>query len=259
MRVNLSGRVALVTGSAKGIGRAIADRLAAEGASVVYSDIAAPLDAAAADPRHMALKLDVTDEHDVQHAIDAIIARYGKLDICVNNAGIGTAPADRVTIDKVRPEQWRRLIDVDLTGVFLVARAASAAMIPQKYGRIINISSVLGLVPMRLQSAYVAAKAGVANLTKGMAIELAQHGITVNAIAPGSTATDGWRNWINDATSEEKDLHARLMSHIPMGRPAETREIAHAALFLADPDSAFVTAQILAVDGGWIAGFARDF
>ena len=77
--------------------------------------------------------------------------------------------------------------------------------------------------------------------------------------APGSTATDGWRNWINDATSEERDLHARLMSHIPMGRPAETREIAHAALFLADPDSAFVTAQILAVDGGWIAGFARDF
>jgi NAD(P)-dependent dehydrogenase (short-subunit alcohol dehydrogenase family) len=152
-----------------------------------------------------------------------------------------SAPADRVTIDKVRIAQWKRLIDVDLTGVFMVSRAASAAMIPNKYGRIINISSVLGLVPMRLQSAYVAAKAGVANLTKGMAIELAQHGITVNAIAPGSTATDGWRNWINDATSEERDLHARLMSHIPMGRPAETREIAHAALFLADPDSAFVT------------------
>ena len=258
MRVDLSGRVALVTGSAKGIGRAIADRFAAEGASVVYSDVEAPTEAAT-DPRHMALKLDVTDEHDVQSAIDAIIARYARLDICVNNAGIGTAPADRLPINQVRIAQWRRLIDVDLTGVFLVSRAAAAAMIPSKYGRIINISSVLGLVPMRLQSAYVAAKAGVANLTKSMAIELAQHGITVNAIAPGSTATDGWRGWINDATSEERDLHTRLMSHIPMGRPAETREIAHAALFLADPDSAFVTAQILAVDGGWIAGFARDF
>ena len=258
MRVDLTGRVALVTGSAKGIGRAIADRFAAEGASVVYSDVEAP-DEAANDPRHMALKLDVTDEDDVQAAIDAVIARYGKLDICVNNAGIGTAPADRLPIDRVRIAQWKRLIDVDLTGVFLVSRAASAAMIPHKYGRIINISSVLGLVPMRLQSAYVAAKAGVANLTKGMAIELAQHGITVNAIAPGSTATDGWRNWINDATSDEQELHARLMSHIPMGRPAETAEIAHAALFLADPDSAFVTAQTLAVDGGWIAGFARDF
>ena len=259
MRVDLTGRVALVTGSAKGIGRAIADRFAAEGAAVIYSDVATPTEAAATNPRHMALKLDVTDEHAVQSAIDAIIARYGRLDITVNNAGIGTAPADRLPINQVRIAQWKRLIDVDLTGVFLVSRAAATAMIPNKYGRIINISSVLGLVPMRLQSAYVAAKAGVANLTKSMAIELAQHGITVNAIAPGSTATDGWRGWINDATSEERDLHTRLMSHIPMGRPAETTEIAHAALFLADPDSAFITAQILAVDGGWIAGFARDF
>ena len=94
MRVDLTGRVALVTGSGKGIGRAIADRFAAEGASVVYSDVEAPTEAAS-DPRHMALKLDVTDEDDVQAAIDAVIARYGKLDICVNNAGIGTAPADR--------------------------------------------------------------------------------------------------------------------------------------------------------------------
>jgi 3-oxoacyl-[acyl-carrier protein] reductase len=258
MRVDLTGRVALVTGSARGIGRAIADRFAAEGASVIYSDIDAPVEAAS-DPRHMALALDVTDEASVDAAFAAILARYGRLDICVNNAGIGTAPADRVTIDQVRPAQWRRLIDVDLTGVFLVSRAAAQAMRPAKWGRIINISSVLGLVPMRLQSAYVAAKAGVANLTKGMAIELAPHGITVNAIAPGSTATDGWRSWINDATSAEQELHARLMSHIPMGRPAETSEIAHAALFLADPDSAFITAQILAVDGGWIAGFARDF
>ncbi len=258
MRVDMTGRVALVTGSGRGIGRAIADRFAAEGASVVYSDVVAPEDALT-DKRHMALALDVTDEGAIADAIAAVLARYGKLDIAVNNAGIGTKPGERLTIDKVTTAQWDQLLKIDLGGVFLVSRAVAAPMIAQGYGRIINIASVLGLVPMRLQSAYVAAKAGVVNLTKSMAIELAQHGITVNAIAPGSTATDGWRSWINDATSEEQELHGRLMSHIPMGRPAKTAEIAHAALFLADPDSAYITGQILAVDGGWVVGFARDF
>lgn len=258
MRVDMTGRVALVTGSGRGIGRAIADRLAAEGASVVYSDVTAP-DDAVSDQRHMAIALDVTDEDAIADAMAAIIGRYGKLDIAVNNAGIGTKPGERLTIDKVSTAQWDQLLKIDLGGVFLVSRAVAAPMIAQGYGRIVNIASVLGLVPMRLQSAYVAAKAGVVNLTKSMAIELAQHGITVNAIAPGSTATDGWRSWINDATSEEQELHGRLMSHIPMGRPAETAEIAHAALFLADQDSAYITGQILAVDGGWVVGFARDF
>jgi 3-oxoacyl-[acyl-carrier protein] reductase len=258
VRVDMTGLVALVTGSGRGIGRAIGDRFAREGASVIYSDMTAP-DDAVTDARHMALALDVTDENAIAGAMAAILARYGRLDIAVNNAGIGTKPAERVTIDQVTTAQWDQLLKIDLGGVFLVSRAVAAPMIAQGSGRIINIASVLGLVPMRLQSAYVAAKAGVVNLTKSMALELAQHGITVNAIAPGSTATDGWRSWINDATSDEQELHSRLMSHIPMGRPAETSEIAHAALFLADPDSAYVTGQILAVDGGWVVGFARDF
>jgi 3-oxoacyl-[acyl-carrier protein] reductase len=259
MRVDLQGKVALVTGAARGIGRAIADRLAANGASVVYTDvdIAGAKDAAGA--AHLALPLDVTDEAQVERAIATTLERLGRLDILVNNAGIGTGPEDRRGIEGVSTAQWRRVIDVDLTGVFLVSRAGAAAMIAQRGGRIINIASVVGLVPLRLQSAYVAAKAGVVNLTKSMALELAPHGILVNAIAPGSTETDAWQGWIADASSEQQALYARLMSHIPLARAAQPEEIAHAALFLAAPASSYITGHVLTVDGGWTAGYSRDF
>ncbi len=253
MRVDLTGKIALVTGAARGIGLAIADRLAREGATVVRTDIIAP-----DEPN--ALPLDVTDEAQVDATIAAVIAQHGRLDILVNNAGIGTGPEDRTDIDKVSTAQWNRVLQVDLTGVFLVSRAGAAAMIAQGGGgRIINIASVVGLVPLRLQSAYVAAKAGVANLTKSMALELAKHGILVNAIAPGSTETDAWRNWINDASSEQQTLYTRLLSHIPLGRAAKPEEIAHAALFLAAPASSYITGHVLTVDGGWTAGYSRDF
>jgi NAD(P)-dependent dehydrogenase (short-subunit alcohol dehydrogenase family) len=155
------------------------------------------------------------------------------------------------------------MLAVDLTGLFLVSRAAIPFMkVARSSGttsRIINIASVLGLVPMRLQSPYVAAKAAVVNLTRSMALELAPDGILVNGIAPGSTATEGWHRWIDDKSSSAAELHARLMSHIPLARPASTQEIAHAALFLAAPESSYITGHVLPVDGGWTAGFARDF
>jgi len=234
MRVDLQGQVALVTGAARGIGRAIADRLAAEGASVVYTDIIAPADNAR-DARHYAMALDVTNEAQIGEVVAAVLQRYGKLDIAVNNAGIGTGPDERADIDQVTTAQWDRVLKVDLTGVFLVSRAVAAPMIRQKSGRIINISS------------------------RSMALELAKHNILVNAIAPGSTETDSWREWINDANSEQQALYTRLLSHIPLGRPAKTSEIAHAALFLAAPDSSYITGHVLTVDGGWIAGYSRDF
>jgi NAD(P)-dependent dehydrogenase (short-subunit alcohol dehydrogenase family) len=258
MHVDLQRQVALVTGAARGIGRAIADRFGRSGAAVVYSDLEAPT-AAATEPRHSAIALDVTNEAQIAAAIERILDRYGKLDILVNNAGISTAPDERVDIDKVATEQWERVLKVDLTGVFLMSRAAAAPMIARKSGRIINIASVAGLVPLRLQSAYVAAKAGVANLTKSMALELARHAILVNAIAPGSTETEAWRAWIKDASSEQQALHARLLAHIPLGRPAMPDEIAHAALFLAAPESSYITGHVLTVDGGWTAGYSRDF
>jgi NAD(P)-dependent dehydrogenase (short-subunit alcohol dehydrogenase family) len=188
-----------------------------------------------------------------------VIQEFGRVDILINNAGIGVPAAERKTIDEYSLEAWDALLRIDLTGLFLMSREASRAMKTQKSGRIVNIASVLGLVPARLQSAYIAAKAGVVNLTKSMALELAPHGVLVNAVAPGSTQTQGWQTWIRDAGSEAQDLHAKLMSHIPLGRPGTTQEIADAVLFLAAPESSYITGHVLTVDGGWTAGFSRDF
>jgi NAD(P)-dependent dehydrogenase (short-subunit alcohol dehydrogenase family) len=261
MKVDLDGKVALVTGAARGIGRAIADRLAASGASVAYTDVDAEgaIAAAGGDPRHLAMGMDVREQGQIDEVVAAIGERWGRLDILVNNAGIGTKAHERVDVDQVDPEVWGRIIAIDLTGPFLVTRAAVKLMIPSKAGRVVNIASVVGLVPLRLQSAYVAAKAGLVNLTRGMALELARHGILVNAVAPGSTATDGWRQWLDAQTSQEAALYERLLSHIPLGRPASTAEIAHGVLFLLDPETTYVTGHTLVIDGGWTAGFARDF
>jgi NAD(P)-dependent dehydrogenase (short-subunit alcohol dehydrogenase family) len=261
MKVELDGKVALVTGSAQGIGQAIADTLALNGARVVYSDLDADRAAAAshAGGGCLGFALDVGQPDSVVAGVARVLQEFGRVDILINNAGIGVPAAERKTIDEYSLEAWDALLRIDLTGLFLMSREASRAMKTQKSGRIINIASVLGLVPARLQSAYIAAKAGVVNLTKSMALELAPHGVLVNAVAPGSTQTQGWQTWIRDAGSEAQDLHAKLMSHIPLGRPGTTQEIADAVLFLAAPESSYITGHVLTVDGGWTAGFSRDF
>ena len=261
MKVELDGKVALVTGSAPGIGQAIADTLARNGARVVYSDLDADRAAAAshAGGGCLGFALDVGQPDSVVAGVARVLQEFGRVDILINNAGIGVPAAERKTIDEYSLEAWDALLRIDLTGLFLMSREASRAMKTQKSGRIINIASVLGMVPARLQSAYIAAKAGVVNLTKSMALELAPHGVLVNAVAPGSTQTQGWQTWIRDAGSEAQDLHAKLMSHIPLGRPGTTQEIADAVLFLAAPESSYITGHVLTVDGGWTAGFSRDF
>jgi 3-oxoacyl-[acyl-carrier protein] reductase len=260
MTSDLSGKVALVTGAARGIGQAIADRYAANGAVVYYTDLV--LDearaAAARTPNGRALKLDVTSSADIAAAVQQVTTESGRLDILVNNAGVNTM-AHRVTIDEFPRAEWDRILAVDLTGLFEMSRAAAAVMRRQQSGRIINVASIAGLVPLRLQCAFVAAKAGVVNLTKAMALELAPHGVLTNGIAPGSTLTEGTRRLFYGDDGLFKDSAKRMLDHVPLGRPGTVDEIAVAALFLADPENSYMNGHILTVDGGWTAGYTRDF
>jgi NAD(P)-dependent dehydrogenase (short-subunit alcohol dehydrogenase family) len=260
MKCELSGMVSLVTGSARGIGQAIANRLAGNGSTVYFSDLSlAEAEAAAAEvPGSRALQLDVTNRAHIEAAMERILGECGRLDLLVNNAGVNTM-AHRVTIDEFPREEWDRIVAVDLTGVYEMSRAAATAMRIQKAGRIINIASIAGLVPLRLQCAFTAAKAGVVNLTKAMALELAPYGILVNGIAPGSTLTEGTRKLFYGDDGMFKDSVKRMLDHVPLGRPGTVDEIAVAALFLADPENSYMNGHILTVDGGWTAGYSRDF
>ena len=256
MNCDLNGKVSLVTGAARGIGQAIANRLAANGSVVYYTDLSEQdaKQAASAFPTAHGLRLDVTQPDSIR----AVLRQLPRLDILVNNAGINTM-AHRVPIDEFPRDEWDRIVAVDLDGVFEVSRQASQIMRQQRSGRIINIASIAGLVPLRLQCAYVAAKAGVVNLTKAMALELGPHGVLVNAIAPGSTLTEGTRKLFYGDDGSFRHAVQRMLDHVPLGRPGTTDEIAVAALFLADPENSYMTGHVLTVDGGWTAGYTRDF
>lgn len=260
MQCNLEGRVSLVTGAARGIGQAIADRLAANGSLVIYTDVdeAGAQAAASLTETSLAMRLDVTQSREIEQVLSKVLEKCGRLDIVVNNAGVNTM-AHRVTIDEFPRAEWDRLLAVDLTGLFEVSKAAARIMRGQRTGRIINIASIAGLVPLRLQCAFVAAKAGVINLTRAMALELGPHGILVNGIAPGSTLTEGTRQLFYGSDGLFHHAVQRMLDHVPLGRPATVDEIAVAALFLADPENSYMNGHILTVDGGWTAGYAREF
>jgi 3-oxoacyl-[acyl-carrier protein] reductase len=259
MAVNLRERVAIVTGAAQGIGFSIAQALARNGAVVIVADVQEEKGRAAAmelGSRAEFLRCDVSDPAQVRVLFDAAVARHGRVDIAVNNAGINTGrPEERVTVDQYPVEVWRRIMNVDLDGAFYCCKAASAQMIKQRSGVIINIASIAGVVPLRLQIGYVAAKAGVIRMTEAMAAELGPHGIRVNAVSPGSTLVEGTRQLFYN----NKELAERLTSFIPQRRPGETSEIAAAVLFLASDAASYINGHNLVVDGGWTCGFTRDF
>jgi 3-oxoacyl-[acyl-carrier protein] reductase/2-deoxy-D-gluconate 3-dehydrogenase len=257
MKADLTGRVAFVTGAANGIGRAIARTYADNGAAVVVADIdgEAAFRTAASLPRAIAAEMDIRDESAVAAGVAAAMAAFGRIDVLVNNAGVNTL-AHRVPVDAFPVAEWHRIVSVDLDGTFLVSRTVLPAIIAGAAGgRIINIASTVGIAAMRLQSPFVAAKAAIIHLTRSMALELAPHGILVNAIAPGSTLTEITRKLFYGEDGSFHDRAAAFMRHIPMGRPGTPEEIAQGALFLAAPASSYVNGHCLTIDGGWTAGY----
>lgn len=242
----LRGKVAIVTGASRGIGKATALALASEGANVVvnYASSREAADQVVAEiaslgSQAIALSADVSKADQVDGMIEAAMGKWGQVDVLVNNAGI---TRDTLLL-RMKPEEWQAVIDLNLTGVFLCTKAVSKIMLKQRSGRIVNITSVAGLMGNPGQANYSAAKAGVIGFTKTVAKELATRGITVNAVAPGFISTD----MTADLKSDE------ILKFIPLGRYGQPEEVAGMIRFLAaDPAAAYITGQVMNVDGGMV-------
>ncbi len=239
-----AGQVALVTGATRGIGRAIAAELAAAGLKVVgtattEAGAQAITEALAAHAGCRGIVLDVTDAAAVDAAVDALVKEHGALHVLVNNAGI---TRDGLSM-RMKDDDWDAVVDTNLKAVFRMSRAAIRPMMKQRYGRIVNITSVVGASGNPGQANYAAAKAGVAGMTRSLARELGSRGITVNCVAPGFIDTDMTR-----ALPEAQT--AALMAQIPLGRLGAAADIAHAVAFLASPQAGYITGTELHVNGG---------
>lgn len=253
--MSLRDKVAIVTGAGTGIGRAIAERFAAEGARTIIADIdqvngdAVARDLAAEGKLAEFLSLDVADPDSVHAVVDAVLARHGALDILVNNAAITNCPDEFLTMPLAT---WQRVIDVNLTGVFLCSQAAANAMVPRGGGRIINLASVGSFMPQPNVPHYIAAKGGVLMLTRTMAFDLARYGIVVNAIAPGPIRTAS-----QEALYASGSVAATL-AHVPLGREGRLSEIANVAAFLASDEASYINGETIVVDGGFLMGLHSD-
>jgi 3-oxoacyl-[acyl-carrier protein] reductase len=242
----LAGQVALVTGAAQGIGLAIARTLAGCGAAVVLADVDAEKAQAAAKTvtgRALGLAMNVAQGAEVTAGIDRVMTEFGRLDILVNNAGI---TRDGLLI-RMKEEDWDRVIEVNLKGTFSCTKAALGIMIKQRRGRIISIASIVAVMGNSGQANYAASKAAIIGFTKSVAREYANRGVTANAVAPGFIAT---------AMTERlpDDVQARLREQIPLGRLGVPEDVAQAVAFLASDAAAYITGQVLHVNGGMWMG-----
>lgn len=243
----LKDRIALVTGAASGLGLATAQAFAREGATVVINDLRLdPAHEAARKlgDRHFAVAGDVSDEAAVKAMVDLVLARFGRIDILVNNAGMPDSFVP--TVDQTLAH-WQRLIDVHLTGTYLVSKAVAPSMIAQRSGVILNLNSIAGLMGLPVRTAYSAAKAGIGMLTQVLGCEWGPHNVRVNAVAPGYMMTPLTEKLIAEGKIDEKRIRRRT----PMGKMGTADDIAEAMVFLASDKARFITAITLPVDGGY--------
>jgi NAD(P)-dependent dehydrogenase (short-subunit alcohol dehydrogenase family) len=264
MKVDLEGRVALITGAHQGIGKAIALALAENGALVAVNDINPD---GAQTVREICRRggqakfylADVGDPDAVNHMVATIEQAVGKIDILINNAAVFATGEhkERLPAHQYSDSDWRRILRVNLDGVFYCSRAVSVGFVQRRRGVIVNIGSIVGLVPLRLQCAYAASKAGMMHLTRCQALEMGQYGVRANAVAPGSTLTEATRLMFYKPAVQS--LAESLVNHIPLGKPGEVEDIANAVLYLASDDAKYVTGQVLVVDGGWTAGYMPEW
>lgn len=244
----LSGRIAVVTGGSRGIGKAIALELAENGANVVinYSKDSKGAQEVAENIRNkgidcLTIKANVSFASEVENMVETIIERYGRIDILVNNAGI---TRDSL-LARMKEKDWDDVIDINLKGVYNCTKSVVKIMMKQRWGRVVNISSVVGITGNPGQTNYSAAKAGIIGFTKSCARELASRGITVNAVAPGFIRTDMTDKLRNEIKKE-------LESKIPVGRLGKPEDVAHTVLFLVSSKADYITGQVINVDGGMV-------
>jgi len=250
-RFRLDGKVALVTGGARGLGKTMATALAEAGASVALAgrsketcEEAANAIASATGRKTGSFAADVTKIGDVERMADEVEREFGRIDILVNNAGINI----RGPIQQLSEADWDAVVDTNLKGPFLCARAIGPRMVNRGWGRVINLGSVLGVIALPGRAPYASSKAGIINLTRVLALEWAGTGVTANAICPGAFATE-----MNRSLLEDPVKYKEFVAQIPMGRWGELEELTGAVVFLASDASSYVTGTPLFVDGGWIA------
>jgi len=243
----LEGKLAIITGGARGIGKEIAALFAKQGANIAICDV--NLEEAEKTAKEiqdlgresLAFKVDVTDQSQIQGMVDKILDKFNKIDILINNAGI---TKDNLLL-RMSEEEWDKVIAVNLKGTFLCTKIVSKVMLKQRFGKIINLASIIGIMGNAGQANYAASKAGIIGLTKSVAKELASRNICVNAIAPGFIKTD-----MTARLAEE--VQKKMLSVIPLARFGEAKDVADLAIFLSSESSSYITGQVIQVDGGMV-------
>ncbi|MBE6541962.1 MAG: SDR family oxidoreductase [Ruminococcaceae bacterium] len=256
MQIEFQNKVVVITGAVGGLGSAMVQRFVEDGAKVAICDLKGAAESAQAINKPdsvIGLDFDITDRVQVECAMNTIKEKLGKIDVLVNNAGINVGPDERKHVDKFSDKWWDAIIKVDLDGTYNCTKLAVPHM--NEGASIVNISSIVGMVPLRNQCAFTAAKAAVINFTKAIAMELADKNIRANVICPGTIGIAVTNKlWQNNSAMEG------LLSHIPMGRQGVPSEIANAVAFLASDFASYITGAVLPVDGGWTCGgYARNF